>query len=243
MVISSAAVKSRYSGTSCATKPTRERIAPPSVGVSPSTRTAPASGRSRPMARCSSVVLPAPLGPTRAATRPAGRCSEQSRSAHRRRYRLPSPLVSSAVFTRSLPICLHETCPVGSSPPVPPRLRGPARPSGPSAATRRAPGAAPPGCPVTARPATATPTCPDPAGLHQALQLQLPVGLQHGVGVDRQRLGDLADRRQLLTGFEHAEPQRLFDLLHELHVGGDVGAAVQVELDHRRWPPSNVLRQ
>src|SRR6266496_3397386 len=47
-------------------------------------------GASSPTARCSSVVLPAPLGPTSPTTRPAGMARVQSVSAQRRPYRLPS---------------------------------------------------------------------------------------------------------------------------------------------------------
>ena len=43
----------------------------------------PGTGCSKPTARCSSVVFPAPFGPTRPTTRPAGTCSVQSRNAQR----------------------------------------------------------------------------------------------------------------------------------------------------------------
>ncbi len=44
--------------------------------------TDPAVGRHSPTMQWSSVVLPAPFGPTRAATLPDGMDSVQSRSAH-----------------------------------------------------------------------------------------------------------------------------------------------------------------
>jgi hypothetical protein len=44
--------------------------------------TSPALGRVSPTASCSSVVLPAPLGPTSAVTEPSGTSIVQSRSAH-----------------------------------------------------------------------------------------------------------------------------------------------------------------
>ena len=50
-------------------------------GTRPSTATSPASAAPRPTASCSSVVLPAPFGPTSAVTEPAGISSVQSRSA------------------------------------------------------------------------------------------------------------------------------------------------------------------
>ena len=52
-----------------------------------------------PVARLSRVVFPAPLGPTSPTTCPAGTDSVQSVSAHRRRYRLPSPSVSMTALT------------------------------------------------------------------------------------------------------------------------------------------------
>jgi hypothetical protein len=51
----------------------------------PSTRTVPVVGASRPTARWSRVVLPAPLGPTRAAMRPCGTVRVQSCRAQLRR--------------------------------------------------------------------------------------------------------------------------------------------------------------
>jgi hypothetical protein len=49
--------------------------------------------------------------------------------------------------------------------------------------------------------------------------LQLAVGFEHGVGIDRQFGDDLAHRRQLITRFEQVQAQRLLDLLYELEVG------------------------
>src|SRR5580693_3082253 len=66
----------------------------------PSTVTPPADGVDRPTARFSSVVLPAPFGPTSAATCPAGIASEHSRSAHVLPYRLPRPLASTTFMRR-----------------------------------------------------------------------------------------------------------------------------------------------
>src|SRR5580700_8727835 len=64
------------------------------AGLPPSTVTDPADAADRPTARFSSVLLPAPFGPTRAATRPAGTASVHSRSAHVRPYRLLRSVVS-----------------------------------------------------------------------------------------------------------------------------------------------------
>ena len=69
-------------------------------------------------------------------------------------------------------------------------------------------------------------------GPHQALAFEVAVRLEHGVGVDRQLRDDLLRRRQLVTGLEQSELQRLVDLLDELEVGGDARARVEVELDH-----------
>ena len=68
----------------------------------------------------------------------------------------------------------------------------------------------------------------------QTLDLQLPVRLQHRVRVDRQGLRDVPDLRQLVARRQQADPQRLFHLLHELHVGVHLRPAVQHELDHSR---------
>ena len=56
---------------------------------------------------------------------------------------------------------------------------------------------------------------------HEALPFEVPVGLKHRVGIDRQ-LGDhLLGRRQLVSWLEDAELQCLADLLDQLQVGGD----------------------
>ena len=79
----------------------------------------------------------------------------------------------------------------------------------------------------------ATDEGPQPGpGPHQALAFEVAVRLEHGVGVDRQLRDDLLRRRQLVTGLEQSELQRLVDLLDELEVGGDARARVEVELDH-----------
>ena len=67
------------------------------------TLTWPAVGRVRPASSRSSVVLPAPFGPTSAAIRPSGTVIEQSLSAVTRRYRFVSPCVSIAAVMRSPP--------------------------------------------------------------------------------------------------------------------------------------------
>src|SRR5580700_4095346 len=64
------------------------------AGLPPSTVTDPADAADRPTARFSSVLLPAPFGPTRAATCPAGTASVHSRSAHVRPYLLLRSVVS-----------------------------------------------------------------------------------------------------------------------------------------------------
>ena len=64
----SAADRFRYTGVSWATKAMPSRASGDPAGRPPSTVTPPADGAARPTARFSSVVLPAPFGPTSAAT-------------------------------------------------------------------------------------------------------------------------------------------------------------------------------
>ena len=71
------------------------------------------------------------------------------------------------------------------------------------------------------------------AGRHQSLVLQLPVGLEHRVRVDRQPGDHVLDLRQLVALAQQAKPQRLPHLMDQLPVRRDPGAGVQVELDHR----------
>ena len=70
----------------------------------------------------------------------------------------------------------------------------------------------------------------------QALRLQLAVGLQHRVRVDRQRGDHVPDLGQLVAGLEIAQPQRVLDLLDELQVGRHARGRIQPELDRRRGP-------
>ena len=55
---------------------------------------------------------------------------------------------------------------------------------------------------------------PWPGPGRQALGLQLLVGLQHRVRVDRQRGDHVPDLRQLVAQLEVAQPQRVLDLVH-----------------------------
>ena len=77
----SAADRFLYSGVSWATNAMPSSAAGDPAGLPPSTVTVPAVGAARPTARFSRVVLPAPFGPTSAATCPAGIASAHSRSA------------------------------------------------------------------------------------------------------------------------------------------------------------------
>ena len=70
------------SGASWATNAMPSSAAGDPGRVPPSTLTVPAVGVARPTARFSRVVLPAPFGPTSAATWPSGMASVHSRSAH-----------------------------------------------------------------------------------------------------------------------------------------------------------------
>lgn len=89
-------------GMSWATKPTRASWPGVVPGCPPRTETDPASGRRSPTASWRSVVLPAPLGPTRPTTLPAGMASVHSESAHLCPYRLPRPLASKTTVTLRL---------------------------------------------------------------------------------------------------------------------------------------------
>ena len=94
--------------------------------------------RSSPTARLSSVVLPAPFGPTSPTTRPAGTCSVQSDSAHSTAVPLAEPgggqggghATSSAVEDRN--VSWNSASMLSSS----------RRPGGPGPASASAPGAA-----------------------------------------------------------------------------------------------------
>jgi hypothetical protein len=71
-----------YSGASWATNAMPSSASGDPGRVPPRTVTAPAVGAVRPTARFSKVLLPAPFGPTSAATWPSGMASVHSRSAH-----------------------------------------------------------------------------------------------------------------------------------------------------------------
>ena len=70
------------------------------------------------------------------------------------------------------------------------------------------------------------------AGGDEPVVLELAIGLEHGVGVDGQLADDVLDRRELVALAQQAEPQRVPDLLDDLQVRREAGAAVEVELDH-----------
>ena len=61
--------------------------------------------------------------------------------------------------------------------------------------------------------------------------LELPVGLEHRVGVDGHFGDDLLDRREPVPDLEHAHGDGPFHLLNELQVRRHARAAVQVEAD------------
>ena len=190
----------------------------PAAGRPPRPRSCRPSGSSRPTARLSSVVLPAPLGPTSPTTRPAGMRSVQSVSAHAP----PVPLAQAAAASQDGG---HATSSLGGGAkrareqrldalvvePGPARLGQPALQvlaQRPVRGQRR----------VGQRPGHERAE-PGP-GRDQPLVLQLPVRLEHGVRVDRQLADHLLDRRQLVALVQQAEPQRLPDLLDQLQVGG-----------------------
>ena len=71
-----------------------------------------------------------------------------------------------------------------------------------------------------------------PPAFGQALEVELAVGLEDGVGIDREAADHLLDGRELIAGMQDPEPHGLLDLLHELEIGGDARAGVQAKLDH-----------
>ena len=70
------------------------------------------------------------------------------------------------------------------------------------------------------------------APFDEPAQVELAVGLQHRVRVDRQAADDLLHGRQLIAGLQDPEPERLRDLLHELEIGRHPRPGVQMKLDH-----------
>ena len=70
-------------------------------------------------------------------------------------------------------------------------------------------------------------------GGDEAVALQLAVGLEHGVRVDRQARDDVLDGGQLVALDQQTEPQRPSYLLDDLEVRRDARPAVQRELDHQ----------
>ena len=59
--------------------------------------------------------------------------------------------------------------------------------------------------------------------LDEALEVELAVGLEHRVRVDREAADDLLHRRKLVARPQDPEPDRLADLLHELEIGRHAG--------------------
>jgi hypothetical protein len=59
----------------------------------------------------------------------------------------------------------------------------------------------------------------------------------HRVRVDGQLGDNLLRGRQVVTPLEHAHPQGLMDLLHQLQVSGDARRLVELELDHQSLIP------
>jgi hypothetical protein len=81
----SSAVNRGYSGISWARNPIPARNPGSCRGAPPRTEAVPPVGLTSPASSRSSVVLPAPFGPTSAHTRPSGTATEHSVSALTRR--------------------------------------------------------------------------------------------------------------------------------------------------------------
>src|SRR5215469_13038696 len=70
------------------------------------------------------------------------------------------------------------------------------------------------------------------AGLDEAVALEVPIGLEDGVGVDRRCRDDFAHCGELVADLEHAHPECLANLLNDLQVRGHHRAAIESEADH-----------
>ena len=196
----------------------RSRPRPSWAGPWPGGRRAPRScpgRREQADGQVSSVVLPAPLGPTSPTTRPAGIVSVQSgapsagrsacpgRAARGRRSRHVLLRRSRERWSRNRASMLSSSSPA---------CAGLGEPAAQVAAQR------PVGGERGRRSASWSRTCRPRAGRDQAVVLELAVGLEHGVRVDRQRADDLLDRRAAGPPRQQAQPQRLPHLLDQLQV-------------------------
>ena len=189
---------------------------------------APAVGRSSPTARLSSVVLPAPFGPTSPTTGPRD-LQRAVRQGPLTAVLLAEPgggqggghATSSAVGDRN--VSWNSASMLSSSRPARPGLGQPA----PQVLAQRAVGGERDVAQVLDHEG------PDPRpGCDQARVLELLVGLEHRVRVDGQRVHRVLDRRQLVALAQQAEPQRMPYLLDDLLVRRQARTRVQVKLDH-----------
>ena len=148
-----------------------------------------------PTARLRKVLLPAPLGPTSPTTRPAGTSRVQSESAHLRPYFLPRPagLQHGAHAVSSA----HRGAKRGQEQRLDALLVEPGPRAFASHCSRLSPERSVRGEGVVGR-ASGSRRCRPPAAPRPALVLELAVGLEHGVGVDRQLADDVLDGRQLV---------------------------------------------
>jgi hypothetical protein len=62
--------------------------------------------------------------------------------------------------------------------------------------------------------------------------LKLPVGLDHGVRVDRQIAGDILDRGKAITLAQIAQQERLPYLVDDLQIRRNTSGAVHPEPEH-----------
>jgi hypothetical protein len=65
----------------------------------------------------------------------------------------------------------------------------------------------------------------------EALLLEIPICLKHGVGIDGQGSDDVFYSRELVPPSQITEPDRVLHLLDELEVGGHARARVQPKDD------------
>ena len=177
----------------------------------------------------SSVVFPAPFGPTTAATRPGGKLERAV--AKRPKVAEPAPQRARAgrpSVTRSPPRPARASRPRNRSP-IPSSSRPARRAAAIQLAKRRRRVEYAAG--VSLREALHDVGALTRPARRQTLPFELLVRLQHGVRVHRRARRHLVHRRQLVPRLEPAEPQGLLHLLHELQIRRST-APLDMEIDH-----------
>ena len=68
-------------------------------------------------------------------------------------------------------------------------------------------------------------------GFEQAAEFELAIGAHHGVGIDGEIDGKLADRRQLIAGRQGAGGDTRPDLIDELAIDRDAAMKIEAEVE------------